>query len=67
VQITKVEKVVSGFSHLLCKIAGNFFPHAISICENHDNAEGSTAICLHGKTRLDRFLTMSNPNISLFM
>lgn len=58
----KVEKVVSGFSHLLCKTAGNFFVQLIlstSVCENHGNAEGNTVLCLHGKNSLKCFLIMS--------
>lgn len=52
---------MSGSSHAL-QAGRNFFAqfiHSTSVYENHDSADGSTVLCLHGKYRLKCFLIAS--------
>lgn len=58
-----MEKVVFGFCHLFCKLAGKFFPYfmyTFSFFDYHDNAEGRAGVCLHGKKRLQELFHSEN-------
>lgn len=58
-----MEKVVSGFCHMFCKLAGKFFPYfmyTFYFFEYHDNVEGRAGVCLYGKKRLQELSHSEN-------